>query len=418
MRTTPLTWILLVLAGGTLAPRPGWSEEPLARVGGVEITSDDVERLRSGLPPQLRNNDTTWFLETLVTRELLIQEARRRGLDTTGIVRAGLERALVAKLRDTLFERAVAATVHASEQDLLEAFRQGPFAQRSEVRVAHIAVATREEAEALRARIVAGESFADLARVHSRDRSSAAKGGEIGVWRQGEVMGAVAEQAWSLEIGAVSAPVQETNGRFHLVTVLERRPVGFEEQRELLENRVIAAKIRQKRAAFVDSLLAAYEVTVDGEAVQQLLRRGRTAANRVPEAEPGDGTTALVRYRGGVVTLTDHHSWLLDRAAAGRRPYRVDRVRIEEMARLHTITERLYPLEARKRGLHLAPEVTDWARRKTEDLCIEALRRVAVEEVLEQAGADDLEEAFEDLVAHLREQHADQIQYLSRGSGK
>ena len=152
----------------------------------------------SALPPHLGEKDATWLLETLINRELLVQEARRHGLDTSHVVRLEFGRALDGKLRDTLFEQAVVATVQVSEADLLEAFEQGPLGQRYEDRVAHIAVATLQEAEALRARHLAGEEFADLARQYSLDEASAVLGGEIGVWVQGEMLGPVAEHLWSL----------------------------------------------------------------------------------------------------------------------------------------------------------------------------------------------------------------------------
>jgi hypothetical protein len=294
-------------------------------------------------------------------------------------VSAGLDSALVGKLRDLLFERAVAGVVQVSDEDRRAAYRAGGLDRRLQARVAHIAVATREEAETLRVRLSAGEAFAELARQHSLDRRSAAQGGEIGVWRQGDVTGPMAEFFWSLVVGEVSPPVQEADGRFHLVTVLERGPVGYDGQREVVDNRARADRVSQRRAVFVDSLIAAYQVVVDEDRMQHLLRRGRLAVDRVPEAASDDSLAVLVRYRGGAVTLADYRVWLLATNPVQRRPYPVDRSQIADLVWLRTVTERLYPLEARARGLHRTPEIAAWARRKQEDLMVQALRQGAVE---------------------------------------
>jgi len=373
-----LVWALVC----ALWAHGAWAGSHLAQVGDVVIGPEDVARLRASLPFHLRDADDAWVVETLINRELLVLEARDRGLDTTAAVRAELERATTVKLRDRLFEQAVAGRVRASEEELLEAYRQGPNGQRSEVRVAHIAVATREEAAALRARLAAGESFADLARTHSLDTATGARGGEIGLWREGEVAGAVADEAWTLPVDSVSAPILGGDRRFHLVTVLERTILGFEGQREALEKRVVAAKTRQGRAAFIASPLSAYDATVDDAVVRRLRDRGRTAVRRLPGPEPGDGSAVLVRYRDGAVTVAEYLQWLGRIEAPGRRPYPVRPGEIAEAARRYTVFERLYPLEARHRGLQRTDEMRQWQQRKTGDLLIGALRRAAVEPAL------------------------------------
>ncbi|MFH1568795.1 MAG: peptidylprolyl isomerase, partial [Gemmatimonadota bacterium] len=372
-------WMALALGACAVAQATPRAEEPLARVGGVAITAGDVDRLRAASPSQLGDKDDAWLLDILVTRQVLVREAARRGLDTSLAVRQGLERALSRKLRDTLFEEAIAAGPEPGEEELLEAYAQLGLSERLEARVAHIAVATLAEAESLRTRLAAGEGFGDLARRYSLDGRTAARGGALGTWRQGDVAGPLAEQAWVLEPGGVSLPVRESDGRYHLLTVLERRPVGFEAQRALLENRVRSARTLQRRATFVDSLVIAYNARLVPGAVDELLRRGRAALERLPDAGDGDSGAALVTYAGGSVTLEDYRDWLVEAENAGRRPYPVDRAAIEEEALRRTVTERLYPLEARQRGLDRRADMALWAQRKREDLMIEEVRRAAVE---------------------------------------
>ncbi|MDX9739823.1 MAG: peptidylprolyl isomerase [Gammaproteobacteria bacterium] len=76
--------------------------------------------------------------------------------------------------------------------------------------------------EELRERILAGADFAELAREHSDDRGSGARGGDLG-WVEPGMMVPAFEQAMdALDPGEVSEPVQSEFG-WHLVQVLERR---------------------------------------------------------------------------------------------------------------------------------------------------------------------------------------------------
>jgi parvulin-like peptidyl-prolyl isomerase len=99
-----------------------------------------------------------------------------------------------------------------------------------------ILAGSRYDAEAIRAKIVAGEDFATLAKDYSQDSASAANGGDIG-WVGNNTISnrIVAGLALPLESGAVSQPgadsTVQTKGGFWLVKVLNK-----DENRELDDN--------------------------------------------------------------------------------------------------------------------------------------------------------------------------------------
>ena len=111
-------------------------------------------------------------------------------------------------------------------------------------RVRHILVADAEggdealaRAEELRARIVAGEAFEDVARAASDDPGSAEAGGDLGFGGRGIWVPPFEEAAFSLGVGVVSEPVQSDFG-FHLIRVediRENRTRTFDEAKEELE---------------------------------------------------------------------------------------------------------------------------------------------------------------------------------------
>jgi len=121
----------------------------------------------------------------------------------------------------------------------------------AQTRARHILISpdqirTEQEAQAqvrsLYNRIREGASFADLARGHSDDVGSAARGGELGWLSPGETVPAFEEAMNRLAVGQISPPIQSPFG-WHIIEVQERRQVDA--SRDLLRAR--AQEVLQNR---------------------------------------------------------------------------------------------------------------------------------------------------------------------------
>jgi peptidyl-prolyl cis-trans isomerase D len=96
--------------------------------------------------------------------------------------------------------------------------------------------AAKARVEELRARIEAGEDFAELAKTQSQDPGSAGQGGDLGLFQQGVMDPAFDKAVFALAQGELSAPVRSQFG-YHLIRVDEIEPERvkpFEEVREQL----------------------------------------------------------------------------------------------------------------------------------------------------------------------------------------
>lgn len=97
--------------------------------------------------------------------------------------------------------------------------------------------AAKAKADALAAQIRGGADFATLAKANSADPGSAAKGGDLGWFNQGQMVPAFDQTVFSAPIGEIR--VVRSQFGYHVIKVLERKPENtksFDEMRIQLTN--------------------------------------------------------------------------------------------------------------------------------------------------------------------------------------
>jgi peptidyl-prolyl cis-trans isomerase C len=113
-----------------------------------------------------------------------------------------------------------------------------------EVHARHILVATKEEADAVKAELTGGKTFEVLAMEKSTDPSAAQNGGDLGFFSRGMMVPQFEEVAFALEVGAISDPVQSQFG-WHVIKLEEKRmssPPPFEQLAPQLQQQVLLSK--------------------------------------------------------------------------------------------------------------------------------------------------------------------------------
>ncbi len=238
---------LLAWAGCAVGP------QTVARVNGEPITRTEYERLlglyralyicQRGVDPYeagqeaLRSQLEAQALEDLIDQALIRQLAFREGIEISKeevdrevdrFLRLPQDRACFRDHGVSVGQLRPYVRLRLLYQALQERHGQVPEAV-EQVRVRHILLATRETAEEVRARLEAGEDFAELAREYSTDATSAQQGGDLGWWPRGLLIRPFDEAIWSLKVGEISEPV-ETRFGYHIIQVLDRevRPLPEE----------------------------------------------------------------------------------------------------------------------------------------------------------------------------------------------
>lgn len=110
----------------------------------------------------------------------------------------------------------------------------------------------RNKAEALRARVKAGEDFATLARLYSEDPGSAAEGGDLGFFDRTAMVKEFTSLAFRLKANELS-PVFESDFGFHFLQVLERRGEQVRARHILIKIEPTAASLERARL-HIDSI--------------------------------------------------------------------------------------------------------------------------------------------------------------------
>lgn len=150
-----------------------------AVVNGKSIPKAKLDQLisKSGQPtsPEIREKGR----ELLITRELVLQEAEKRGINQREDVKEQLEQAKLGVLVAAVFADYVERE-GITEADFQHAYDtvKGQFAGK-EYKVKHILVEKEADAKNLIGKLKNGASFDELAKANSKDPGSAVKGGEL-----------------------------------------------------------------------------------------------------------------------------------------------------------------------------------------------------------------------------------------------
>ena len=193
-------------------------------VDSVEVTDDDVD----------------YYAEMYIKNDLRQYGTREALREATGFTYDELKEQYQRMIRNMMLAQRVQYTltesVTVTPREVTDFFNSLPadslptIAERyefSEIELApQISEAERDRVRTqlaeLRERVLKGEKFSMLATLYSQDPGSARKGGELGFFSRGDMVGEFESAAFALKPGEVS-PIIETQFGFHIIQLIERR---------------------------------------------------------------------------------------------------------------------------------------------------------------------------------------------------
>lgn len=190
------------------------------------------------------------FLDELITRELLMQEARRQGLDQSDTIRNKTQRYKEQLILDELLKDKLQSKVDVTKAEL-DAYYEShadELLDPLKVQVSLMLLPNFPAAKDLETQVNRGGSFAAFAKRYSVDEKTKAKGGDLGPYRKGLVLPEVDAVIHTLKPGLISAPIKTEQGYYLVMTTpLDKEIIEADlATQERLRQELLADKRRKR----------------------------------------------------------------------------------------------------------------------------------------------------------------------------
>lgn len=242
LNTTKIPLLLLVLAASfAISTANAQTAGTIARVNGVPIPQSRLDLLlkvntAQGQPdtPDVR----TRMRDALITREVISQEAVKKGLDKSAEVISQLDlqrqEALVnAYVQDYIKHNPLSEDALRKEYE-----RQKVQIGDKEYKARHILVKEEAEARQIIAQLKKGAIFDKIAAEKSEDQGSKGQGGQLDWSAPGRYVPTFSEALKKLKKGQLTDPPVQTQFGWHVIRLDDERPFktpGFEEVKPQLQ---------------------------------------------------------------------------------------------------------------------------------------------------------------------------------------
>ncbi|MGH7482549.1 MAG: peptidylprolyl isomerase [Longimicrobiales bacterium] len=341
-------------------------ENLVARAAGHEFQIDEAAALlaqNARLPadPAVVEAVANLWVDYVLLASAASEDSTLGSIELAPIIEPELEQRMVFQLRD----RVVQIDTTVSEDELRRLFEQeqpdlAVRARHILIRVSPQAPASERDSaraliESLQARAAAGEDFAALAREFSEDPGSAERGGDLGFFRRGDMVGPFEEAAFALDVGEVSEVVETPFG-YHVIKVEERQAPEFGESREEFRGFVLQRRQAEAEQEYIESLTGPLDLRV-GEGAAAVVQE--LARNPTSDLSRRAGARELVSYEEGALTAAEFLDFMRQlppnrrSGYASAQPEQIEQV-LEGLA-----TNEILIAEAREQGLAPSAQARD-----------------------------------------------------------
>jgi len=267
----------------------------VAKVNGQPITEADMHMAENELGADLHNLPQEVkrraLAEYLIDNILFAEAAEAANLASAPEFEEQMRYLRRRVLRERYFETLRGAVSEDEAKKIYDA-RVTELKPEDEVSARHILVDSEDKAKELRAKIVAGADFAELAKENSADRGSKDKGGLLGYFAKGQLVPEFEAAVFKLKKGEVSEPVH-TNYGWHIIKLEDRRrkePPSFESVKNTIMNSLAVRKAQDKATELRNKAKLEYvdaDIMKQVEAQKKQQPEAAKAQPNQPAAPPG-----------------------------------------------------------------------------------------------------------------------------------
>lgn len=200
----------------------------------------EARRMRSQAPLP----DEKQLLEDFISRELVLQDARRKKLDKDMEFKHRVNLMSLSLLADFAVQKHLEG-IPVTDEVALDLYNQNLKKQErpNEYKIRHILSNNEEHAKSIIKRLKEGQNFSELAKRASQDEGSARKGGSLGWVSTKNMEKAIFDMITTLKPGQYSETPVKTYYGWHVLLLEDVRgmePIPFEDVKERLKEKIQA----------------------------------------------------------------------------------------------------------------------------------------------------------------------------------
>jgi parvulin-like peptidyl-prolyl isomerase len=315
----PRALVLLALVALAACGRGEDESETVARVGDEEITVEDVAGYMQRANYGANLSDVERAVNEMIDAHLALDRARDR------YTPAPVESLQMAEWRNTLLvnqfrEDVIWKDIQIDDAELQKWYDENVGEQ---VTVDHILIraqsapaaggteagaptsgaeaekqAAKREADSLLVALRDGADFAEVARTHSDDASSAQQGGRMQPFGRGQMVAPFEQAAFETPVGEFASVVESQFG-YHILKVVERAKPPLEDIRENIEEQLARPMQSEAEDRYVTNIMETSRLEFRESNIDSLIRI-------LDEQRPPEGAEReleLATFEGGHITL-------------------------------------------------------------------------------------------------------------------
>jgi peptidyl-prolyl cis-trans isomerase C len=355
-------------------------DQMVAQVGKDKITvgrvANDFVAMKKGSQIQLESNlplpeQVKQFVDQEIDGKLQIQAAYEKGFDKDPQIISRLDQEKDKLLLNQLFQKEVLSKAKVTDKDVGDFYKK--LGERIKVR--HILVKTKKEADQIYQALKGGANFDSLAKEKSIDPGTKEKGGDLGfiTWNALLGLGPFKEAAFKLKPNEISHPVKTIAG-WHVIKLEERKK---EEQKPFAEEKdrlkMSLQMMRQQEAAltYVYDLMEKSDLQMVSPTLKKLEEKARELAAKdtlrtqpqMANIDPGQLTEEerslpVLKYKGGVLKVDDFLQFY-NRLPYYQRPPLTDEDNLKNTVFNYLLAQEFLKKEALKEGIDKSKEYKD-----------------------------------------------------------
>jgi peptidyl-prolyl cis-trans isomerase C len=257
-----LLFLSVVVSGCQKPGEEGLRKKELVRINDASISLEEFQQMLEKQPLEgkmklLSEKGTRDFLENyVIPREVLYQEAKKKGLDKNKEIVAKIEDARRVILIEALLDEVLKGRGEVSEEDIQRYYKENQtlFTEPQEVRIRQIVVNSEPALKEVVTKLSQGESFEKLASTYNIGTFKE-DGGNLGYIRRGQLAPPFAqleEAAFSLKKRGGISEVVSTPYGFHIIRLEDMRGSALRPLNQVKERIRFFLQPKKKQEAYLE----------------------------------------------------------------------------------------------------------------------------------------------------------------------